>query len=95
MRPQWFAPKSYDAAKLAVLQDVFDKAWKILELRFPARSEEEEERIKTVLAKTIEELSNEGVFDAQDLFRQSLKGVLATHNRALAKRKPRTRLVVS
>jgi hypothetical protein len=92
MCPQRFAPKSYDAAKLALLQEVFDKSWHVLELRFPDLTELEKDNIKTVLAKAIVELSVEGVFDGPELFRRSLKNVLATVGRKpVKKRKPRTR----
>jgi hypothetical protein len=76
-----FAPKSYDAAKLCLLQDVFDETWQLLVLRFPNRTRQEEERIKTVLAKTIVDLSVEGTFESSELFRRSLKSVLAEFRR--------------
>jgi hypothetical protein len=92
MSPHRFAPKSYDAAKLAQLQAAFDQAWEMLALRFPNSTEAEEDEIKAVLAKAIVELSLEGVFEPAELFRRSLKNVLATVNerQPLAKRKPRT-----
>ena len=90
MCPQRFAPKSYDASKLKMLQDAFDKAWKVLELRYPDCSEAEAERIKAVLAQTIVELSVEGTFDPGELFKTSLKSVLAMDRLPPRKRKPRT-----
>jgi hypothetical protein len=96
MCPQRFAPKSYDAAKLALLQEVFDKSWHVLALRFPNRTKLEEDHIKTVLAKAIVELSVEGAVDGPELFKRSLKSVLETVGREpLKKRKARARLIVS
>jgi hypothetical protein len=91
MCPQRFAPKTYDAAKLAALQDAYDETWKILRLRFPSSTKKEEECRRAILAKCIVDLSMEGVFDGRQLFRRCLKTVLAAANRdALAKPKSPT-----
>jgi hypothetical protein len=79
--PHRFAPKSYDARKLAILQDTFDETWQLLTLRFPTRTKKEDEHYRSLLAKVIVDMSLRGINDPQELFRGSIRGVLANLDR--------------
>jgi hypothetical protein len=46
MCPQRFVPESYDAEKLRVLQQVFDRAWEQLTLQYAHRDPTKEEELR-------------------------------------------------
>jgi hypothetical protein len=85
MRPQSFPPISSVTGRPVNLQEVFDQVWELLTLRFPRRTRADEKRLRAFLAKAISQHSAAGVRDANELFRLSLKTVLAQVNIASGK----------
>ena len=73
MCPQRFVPKSFNAVKLATLQQVFDETWKALSARYSFRDRRKEQDIRTSLAKTIVAEASRGQFNPDKLRRVAMK----------------------
>jgi hypothetical protein len=75
MCPQRFVPHSYDANKLAVLQQVFDDIWAEVVRLYPNREQSTDEEIRTELAKEIVAYASTGVSDPEELGMRALKSL--------------------
>ncbi len=67
MCPQRFAPDSFDADKLRILQQVFDSTWEQVLADHPSRDGSNDEDLRTQLAKLIVLSAEEGISDAERL----------------------------
>jgi hypothetical protein len=65
MCPQRFVPHSYDAAKLAVLQQVFEDTWAQVVREHPNREPSRDEEIRTELAREIVAYASTGISDPE------------------------------
>jgi hypothetical protein len=75
MCPQRFVPSSYDANKLAVLQQVFEDTWAEIIRLHPDREPSHDEEIRTELAREIVAFASAGVSDPDEIGKWALKSV--------------------
>jgi hypothetical protein len=76
MCPQRFLPKSYDASKIPILQEVFDGTWELVRLTYPNRDLSKDEEARTELAKEIATHASRGVSEPAALLKLALKRLI-------------------